>query len=305
MTVDRVTGLIRWVPTVEQAGQTVPVEVLAFDPATAQSPLRMSFRVTVLEPVAENPAESDVSAAVHLLVIEEPMSGTLFPFAVAFAVRDDLLLTSGAVVQELAKAQEKGMALLAINCTSRRQEEVVSLYLHPDYARLQDRPDEQIYYDVGAVRVSGKSQTVAPLAAAADSKILEQGTPLRCVIPIFEAEPLTRFDNVTPTFHNAKVYMVTRRGDATSSPDAGPRLLSLVGALPKNAYGSPIVNDQGQVVAVYAEKADLSTNEALANLVDRFHYAVCLDSLADPLADGLSAWRLDPRKTNENPSQNQ
>ena len=59
-----------------------------------------------------------------------------------------------------------------------------------------------------------------------------------------------------------------------------PRLLSLVGTLPKNAYGSPIVNEQGQVVAVYVEKADLSKDKSLASLADRYHYALCLDSLA-------------------------
>ena len=123
MSVDRVTGLVRWAPKLEHAGQTYPVEVLANDPETAQSPQRLSFRVTVLEPAAETPAESEVTAAIYLLVIEEPTSGTLFPFAVAFAVRDDLLLTSGAVVQELAKAQEKGMALLAMHCLSQKHED--------------------------------------------------------------------------------------------------------------------------------------------------------------------------------------
>jgi hypothetical protein len=64
--------------------------------------------------------------------------------------------------------------------------------------------------------------------------------------------------------------------------------------LPKNAYGSPIVNEQGQVVAVYVEKADLSNNTSLANLVDRYHYALCLDTLPALLNDGLSAWLLAP-----------
>jgi hypothetical protein len=287
------------VPSLEHSGQSFPVEILANDPETAQSPQRLSFRVTVLERAAETPAESDVTAAVYLLVLEEPTSGTLFPFAVAFAVRDDLLLTSGAVVQELAKAQEKGMALLAMHCVSQQQEEITALYLEPDYAPLQDRPDEQIYNDVGAVRLLAKNRDLMPLATAAHSSPLEQGTPLRCVMPLFEAEPLTRFDNITPTYHNAKIYVVTRRHDTTSSPDTCYRLLSLVGTLPKNAYGSPLINEQGQVVALYVEKADLSNNSSLANLVDRYHYALCLDSLTALLNDGLSGWLLAPKKAPE------
>ena len=293
MFVDHITGLVRWVPKLEHAGQTYPVEILAHDPETGQSPQRLSFRVTVLEPEAETPAESEVTAAVYLLVIEEPTSGTLFPFAVAFAVRENLLLTSGAVVQELAKARDKGMTPLAMHCVSQSQEEITSLYVKPDYVRLQDRPGEQIYNDLGAVQLSDGKRSVAPCAAAATP--LEQGTPLRCVMPLFEAEPLTRFDSVTPTYHSAKIYMVTRRGDTTASPDLSARLLSLVGALPKNAYGSPIVNEQGQVVAVYVEKADLSKEESLASLVDRYHYALSLESLAGLLDDNMSTWHLVPK----------
>ena len=98
------------------------------------------------------------------------------------------------------------------------------------------------------------------------------------------------------TLRSTWLRVVTTR---TSSPDACPRLLSLVGALPKNAYGSPIVNGQGQVVAVYVEKADLSSDKSLVNLVDRYHYALCLDSLTGLLNDGLSAWLLVPKKANE------
>ena len=96
-----------------------------------------------------------MTAAVYLLVIEEPTSGTLFPFAVAFAVRDNLLLTSGAVVQELAKARDKGMAVLAMHCVSQQQEEITSLYLKPDYARLQDRPERADLQRPGG-RAAGK-----------------------------------------------------------------------------------------------------------------------------------------------------
>jgi hypothetical protein len=119
---------------------------------------------------------------------------------------------------------------------------------------------------------------------------------------MFEAEPLTRFDNVTPTYHNAKIFMVTHRGDTTSSADVSPRLLSLVGALPKNAYGSPIVNEQGQVLAVYVEKADLSDDKLLANLADRYHYALCLDSLAGLLVDSPPAWQRLPKEAGKDSS---
>ena len=244
-------------------------------------------------------AMADITSAVYLLIITEPRSGTSSPLAIAFAVRSDLLLTSGAVVQQLAKAQEKGMGVAAMHCLTQRQEEVTSLYLQPDYGRLADRPQDQIFTDVGAVQVSGKSRALAQLAAATDAADLEQGTPLRCVMPVFEAEPPIRFDNTKPAYHDAKIYMVTRRGDMASPPETHPRLLSLVGALPDNAYGSPIVNSQGQVVAMYVEKADLSNDQSLAGLVNRYHYAVSLDWLRELRGGSLSAWPCVTRKPNK------
>lgn len=302
MVVDPDTGLVRWAPQLEHVGKTYPAEILAYDPETSQAPQKVQFRVTVTRPAtaaapkAKEPATPQLADTLYLLVIEEPTSGTVFPFAVAFAVRDDLLVTSGAVVQELAKVRDKGRVAFAINCVSQNQEDITALYLNPQYARSQDRPEDQIYSDVGAVQLAGGKRSVAPLAAAADAAVLEQGAPLQCVMPVFEAEPLTKFDDITPSYHSAKIYMVTRGGDTDAPPDTRPRLLALVGTLPKNAYGSPIVNAQGQVVAVYVEKADLANNQSLASLADRYHYALCLDALAGLLAgDGLAAWQLGPK----------
>jgi hypothetical protein len=40
----------------------------------------------------------------------------------------------------------------------------------------------------------------------------------------------------------------------------------------------------------------LTDNKSLANLADRYHYALCLDALAGLLeGDGLAAWRLEPK----------
>ena len=290
MGVDRVTGLLRWVPTPEQAGQTHSVEVLVSDPDTAESPQRLSFRVTVLAPERKEQVETGVTAAIYLLAIEEPASGTVFPFAVAFAVRNDLLMTSGYAVQELAKARDEGMSVLAMDCASREMEHIEALYLHPEFTRLQDRPEEQIYVDVGVVQLPGKERALAPLADPNGALPLEQGAPVHCVMPIFEAEPLTRFDDVRPAYHSAKIYVVTRQPGSGADAAGNRRMLHLVGALPKNAHGSPIVNEQGQVIAIYVEKADLSEDASLSQLADRYHYAVMLDALADSLRGELKAW---------------
>ncbi len=285
---------------VQTAAFTLQVRAVDTPPAAAPPDPKPVVRQPPADPepgVQQPPPPTTQWAdALYLLVIEEPMSGTVFPFAVGFAVRDDLLLTSGVVVQELAQARDKGRAVFAINCVSQDQADVTALYLHPDFLSLQDRPEEQLYRDIGAVQLSDGKHSVAPLARAADATSFEQGAPLECVTPEFEAEPLTKFDNIAPSRHAAKIYMVTRGGGAGLPPESRPRLLALIGTLPKNAYGSPIIDARGQVVAVYVEKADLSDNKSLAGLADRYHYALCLDAVAGLLeGDGLDAWRLKPR----------
>ncbi len=303
--VDRDTGLVRWNPSPDQAGKTHAVEILVSDPDTRQSPQRLVFRVTVSEPVVAQQGETGVTDAVYLLIMEEPNSGTLFPFAVAFAVRDKLLLTTGYVAQELAQAREKGFDILAMHCKSRDVEDISTLLVSPEFLRLAGQPDRQIYVDLGAIVLIEKKRSLAALAADREPTELEQGIPLRCVMPVFEAEPLTRFDDVTPIFHNARTYLVTRRGATGSSDDTPRRLVHLVGSLPKNAQGSPLVNEQGDVVALYAEKADLSNDASLANLDGRYHYAICLDSFADMLDGDLKHWSQIPSSVGDPPERKQ
>jgi hypothetical protein len=293
MRIDRVTGLVRWEPTSEQVGKTHTVEVIVADSHTPPGTDRQSFRVSVLEAEDRQPATANVEEAVYLLVVEEPESGTQFPFATAFAVGEDLLLTSGYVVAELAQAQEKGRAIRAFHCCSRHSEVVRGLLVSPKFVELAEVPERQIYNDFGLIQVPKKTRECIQFADSARLASIEQGTRLYCVTPTHEAEPLTRFDNTTPIYHQCKVYLITRLMPVDNGAAADDRrLLHLVGGLPKNAFGSPIVDEQGRAIALYSEKAELPKDEALSALQNRYHYAVDLGGLPSKLEGDPHAWWL-------------
>ena len=301
MVIDPDSGLIRWSPAESHVGQTFKVEVVVSDPNSAQNPQRGEFEVTVFKP-DEDPqvARSEVSDAVYLLAVEEKTSGTVFPYAIAFSVRQDLLLSTATVVQELARFVEKGQSVFAIHCVSQEQIEITTLFVHPEFSRLQDRREEQIYFDIGAIGIAGEARSFVSLLSGKDAAVIEQGAPLRCVMPIVEAEPLTKFSSIVPSYTGVKVYMVTRGGQSDATDTDHPRLISLVGTLPRNSYGSPLVDEQGTVIAMYVEKADLSGNKGLDSLVDRFHYAACLDFVSEVCQKGAVGWQgvgTDVRKT--------
>ena len=88
--------------------------------------------------------------------------------------------------------------------------------------------------------------------------------------------------------------MVTRQPEAASDSTEPGRLLHLRGILPENAQGSPIIDEQGRLIAVYVEKADLSGDESLAGLAGRYHYAVVLGDLAELLEGKLDSWQQLP-----------
>jgi len=329
MRLDEPTGTVTWTPSETQGPGTYAVQIQVVsrttgetamaaltidvrdvdpaprpelvDPSTAQAPEKIAVPETLtppvppaVEPQPRTPEAPRGAAALYLLAVEESTSGTVFPFAMGFAVRDDLLLTSGAVVHELLKARQKGRGVFAIHCASNTQAEIAVFYLHPHFTRLQDRPAEQLYCDVGALRLTAGNPTAAPLVAAGAAAPLEQGAPLECVMPVFEPEPLTRFNDIAPKGHAAKIYVVTQSGDTSVSQEMRSRLLAVVGELPKNAFGSPLIDAQGRAAAVYVEKADLTQEPSLQHLADRYHYALSLDAVAGLLDnDGLAAWRLE------------
>lgn len=192
-----------------------------------------------------------LGGAVWLLEVEEPKGRGTWPFATATAIREDTLLTSASAVAQLAGFEKQGFRLWAENQALAKKQPVKTLRVHKGFEVLASEPVKRIYFDLGLVTVGGKLPKTAPLASPDQLAEVEPGMPVADVAIPHEGEAITRFQGLVPELTPGKVFIVT----VLEQDPASPRLFHVRADLPKNVYGSPVVDRQGRVLGVYAETA--------------------------------------------------
>jgi hypothetical protein len=269
---DAQSGRLDWTPTPDQCGTTHDITVRVSDQGPDAQSAETSFRVTV---AAHDPWESaaeHVAPAVCLLTLEAPHAKRVFPFATACAIRHDALLTNGGVAAEIERRRRQGWKVKAVWPSEGQELAVRDVRVHRIFKQTADAPAEQIYFELGILRVAGRHRQIAPLAEPADLAQLDVGHELACVGITHNGETIPRADAFRPELKRGSVFLITGLPIPDSSSSAGaPRLLHFKSPLPPNLYGSPIVNSDGRVVAVYAEQAQLPEDEADEGL--QIHYA--------------------------------
>ena len=122
------------------------------------------------------------------------------------------------------------------------------------FAALADKPNDWIYYDLALLTVEGKLPHVARVASVAEAG-LEEGLHVKCCGFIHSGDKISRSDKLEPAWTEGKVFLITHRSDLPSDP----RLLHVKAKFgnldPPNAFGAPVFDDRGRVVAVYGEKS--------------------------------------------------
>jgi hypothetical protein len=238
-------------------------------------------------PLTDSPRPQDrwslvldgLRASIYLLAVEQPTTLATWPLGTGCALNQSTLLTSGTVVSELAKFQQQGWKLWAINDSSGAKVELRTLRQHVGFTKFENEPEKRIYFDLGLLAVSGNLPAHAELATRAELASLEPGLPLDCIGTMREVEVLNRFESNEPFSNLGKVFIVT-----SLPPSPGPRLLHFRANLPSKPYGSPVVNEQGRVCAVFAESAAMPAE--LENEL-KVHYAPVVDR--ELIEDGLSS----------------
>ncbi len=261
--IDAQTGQLTWTPTVEQRGRTHSITVCVRDDSSDPRNAQTSFQVMVTAVDAWTTMAKRVAPAVCLLVAVDPKTRTAFPYGCACAIRNDALLTSGALALELEKRRRSGWQIQATWPDHGKTLSVRDIKVHRGFVDTADTPEEQIYWDLAVLTVDGKMTDAAALADSRDLSELERGMPLGCLAIAHTAEPLTRFDAPMVELTRVKLFrhdpLMTH--DGAVQPGA-PDLLCLSGSLPDRIHGSPIVNQAGKIVGVYAEKAYFPDGEA-------------------------------------------
>jgi hypothetical protein len=232
-----------------------------------------------------------VAAAVCLVVAVEPRTGTTFPYGTACAIGDDVLLTSGALAVELEKRQRAGWQLWAEWPESGERLTVEDVRIHKGFIGTADTPsDEKIYWDLAILSLDGSPENSAKLATPEELLELEPESPLACIGIPHDGEPLTRFDRPTIQIISGTLLHLSRLSARADADRTGaPVLLHVKATTPDNMYGSPVVNQAGNIVGVYAEIAELPSTENNRQL--QIHYApVVMLAYARLQGQGVDHW---------------
>ncbi len=222
---------------------------------------------------------------VWLLEVGDPAGKFLYPFATASAVGRQTLLTTAAVAEELKKFSARGWKVRARNADLKKTVLLDKIRLHGLYAAFGDNPQKKIYVDLAVLTTRQPLPAVAPMATAVELARLDTGAELACMGIAHEGDAIKtndqqRRDALVPELIGGKLFLRTQFDPQSPS---SPRLLHLKasppGNLPGNLYGSPIIDRQGKIVAVYAEAAAIGPDNQL-----RLHYAPMIDPALIELA---------------------
>ena len=158
-----------------------------------------------------------VGPATYLVAAHSP-DGSLRPLCTAFAVRSDLVATTGHCVKRIEQARAAGTAVDLLRPGLPGPVGIAAMYLHPAF----DPAVAGVSHDIGVLRTAG------PLAALVTLPTLDD---LRALTP------------------GSAAYVVTYLGAPTQGP-AAPRPVVVAGALgtPEHFDGTPSAFDDAQLV---------------------------------------------------------
>jgi hypothetical protein len=227
------------------------------DPQPPPGPAGAAPAPSPPEPVAPGPAppgpeHRSISRAVYLIQVQKGKAS--FPFATCCAVAEDTLLTSAREALELAQwrrkpPQGKGFKAWVADETGQVKKEIRDIRLYSRFAAMGEATDDWIYFDLALLTVDGKLPAVARVATAGELGGVSRGQRVTCCGFPHAGDMIADSDVFRPVLADARIFRIT------SAPGLQSRsVLHLRASIPENVYGSPIVDAQDRVVAVYGEK---------------------------------------------------
>ena len=208
---------------------------------------------------------SKLKGAVLLVHVElaAPAGASAWPHATCCAVGEHTLLTSASMALDLSKFRQDGFKVWAVDPEAGTRLEVREIRVRRDFGAMKDKSVEQNSANLAFLEVEGKLTKTVPLATAKELGELEEGLPIACVGFSHQGTKVTRHDHFEPRLTLGKVFLV--KSPPPHSPD-GPRSLDLMAPMPANSYGSPLVDSQGRLLAVYLTSASAAESGGLKDL---------------------------------------
>jgi hypothetical protein len=206
-----------------------------------------------------------------VLLIEVEKLGHFWPFATCCAVSENTVLTTAREAYRLAAwRRDSGFKIWVTDPAAKLKLAVKEIRVHALFAKLASKPGDWIYSDLALVTVDGQLPKTAALASDEELSRLKEGHAVFCYGYTHEGDAITAEDRLAPVLTPAKVFIIT----AQRTLPGQPSVLHVKGDIPKSAYGSPVTNEQGKIVAVYGEAASQPGGDAkaAASLL-KLHYA--------------------------------
>ncbi len=201
-------------------------------------------------PTIEEQITTQTKDAVFLIQVEK--ADNFWPFATCCAIGKNTLLTSAREASRLfqwRKDPQQGFKIWITNPASGIKMAVKDIYVNAVFLTLNDKPDDWIYYDLALLTVAEELPKIIPLASLEETAQLQPGLTVYCYGFTHEGGKITEFDSFQPQIMRDNIFIIT----APPNLPSHPRLLHIKGKLFKNAFGSPIMNAHGKIVAVYGE----------------------------------------------------
>ena len=277
----------RALATGSSASNTLVTSVPASGLTDLETPVP-NVSVLVLGPAAPDwtRVESSLKGAVLLIQVEKGkgQASAAWPFATCAAIRNDTVLTSASVACELAKFRRDGFNIWITDPSGQARLEAREIRIPAEYPALADKPVERRCFNLAIVETRGKLDKLTALGLDSDPIKLEDGLPVACFGFSFVGSKITKYDRFVPGLAVGRVFQVM---SPLPHVPGVPQSLDVVAKIPENAFGSPLVNQQGKVVAVYGEP----TKSEEANGLTDHHFAAAVSERM------LNAWLQDRNTT--------
>ncbi len=296
VSLDSQSGQLSWHvdPNLGNKEVIIPYRVTddAVDPLYADGILR----VRIISPDPWSLAEQDLRDSIYLLVAKTDPGRLIVPLGSGCAIAKRTLLTSASVASAANDAIKRGWTVLAVDTQNFELAEpkglkVEQIQSHALYVRAnsiqdpQQRGIQQAYFDLAVLTTEGEMPNTCKLGDVEAS--LKNDQLVACFGYEIRGGSLSRFDRLEPIFTKLKVLEVIPPPNQVAIPGREPLLLQLVGELPFQPFGSVIVNEDSEVLGIYAFRGQLPEGSSSPPV----HYASeSVHAQAHLKGQGLELW---------------
>jgi hypothetical protein len=186
--------------------------------------------------------------SVFLIVVER--AGRYWQFATCVAVADDTLLTTANEAAILAKWQQSKKFKIWVTRPTGNfdfKKEVEDIRVLAPFAVLPEESDDRLFVNVGLLTVQG-TLPKADVASPKDFGEIREGSRVSCIGFSVEGK-MTPDEKIEPFLTAGKVFVIEVGRELPGQPN----LLQMQAEMPKNAFGSPVVNKDGKILGLYSD----------------------------------------------------